>query len=65
MTFTLLQMLNQKANKFANFQSKVAIVNKLLGSCEDSLPWPRPWNNCQFPFNCCCCCCMYCCAYLE
>jgi len=28
MTFTLLQMLNEKANKFANFQSKIAVVNK-------------------------------------
>ena len=28
-------MLNEKANKFANFQSKIAVVNKLLGSCED------------------------------
>ena len=35
MTFTLLQMLNEKANKFANFQSKIVVVNKLLGSCED------------------------------
>ena len=25
----------KKQNKFANFQSKIAVVNKLLGSCED------------------------------
>jgi len=35
MTFTLLQMLNEKANKFTNLQTKIAVVNKLLGSCED------------------------------
>ena len=28
-------MLNEKAKKFANFQSKIAVVNKLLGICED------------------------------
>ena len=27
-------MLNEKANEFANFQSKIAVVNKLLGSYE-------------------------------
>jgi len=55
----------KKQTNLQNFQSKIAVVNNLLGSCEYSLPWPRPWNNCRFPFNCCCCCCcMYCCAYL-
>mgnify|MGYP006940142532 CR=1 FL=1 len=35
MTFTLLQLLNEKAKiNFANFQSKIALVNNLLGSCE-------------------------------
>ena len=35
MTFTLLQLLNEKAKtNFVNFQSKIALVNNLLGSCE-------------------------------
>jgi len=32
----------KKANKFANFQTKIAVVNKLLGSCEDRTAYHDP-----------------------